>query len=326
MGVILVAIMTRAGGFLVSRQYCDGSVMDKERVESILRTFTSLSLTSTDSHCLEDGEIRYLYTPINNGAHTLVMVTTWCSNIIQDMATLTLLRRAVSEVLSGSIAHAQNPVINLNTGSPTSVLQNSKRTTWAGAINASAGAFSSAMIAASNSKGAAMLPNAILNSLGKVDLAKMEFNKLGFSYGGGMRKDTDLNDLCLEICLAFDEVLSCPYGLGQREPVSAGQLAIYLGMESLEEQIQEQLTKSKTAETKEAAKRRARQIDMDKREASKRGMSDYPSPASTPTVDTFTMPAFGVDGINSGVTSIPSSYHQSTRPVSRGSMKLGRKI
>ncbi|TRM66667.1 hypothetical protein BD626DRAFT_627172 [Schizophyllum amplum] len=130
--------------------------------------------------------------------------------------------------------------------------------------------------------------------------------------------DRDIADRAFELLGAFDEVV----GLGYREPLGLPQIRGILEMESHEEKIQEIISRNKEAEAKEELKRRAKQLEMQRREMQRRapassggfggGASGYspvpryeaPAPAPTPAA----------------VTSIPS------KPAFKsGGLKLGKK-
>ncbi|KAI7858772.1 hypothetical protein BDC45DRAFT_497602 [Circinella umbellata] len=99
-----------------------------------------------------------------------------------------------------------------------------------------------------------------------------------------------------ELLCAFDEIIS----EGYRENVNLSQVKSIIEMESHEERIQEIIAKNKEQEAKEELKRRAKQFDMQKKEAQKRGqgfmqgnfssqnnyMGGRFSPALEPTVQT----------------------------------------
>ncbi|KAI7883881.1 hypothetical protein K492DRAFT_143438 [Lichtheimia hyalospora FSU 10163] len=129
-----------------------------------------------------------------------------------------------------------------------------------------------------------------------------------------------------ELLCAFDEIIS----EGYRENVNLSQVKSIIEMESHEERIQEIIAKNKEQEAKEELKRRAKQFEMQKKEAQKRGqgfmqgnfssqgnyMGGRFSPALEPTVQTtIDSPAF--------------NSRSSTPPASSGTkargMQLGRK-
>ncbi|KAF8330777.1 uncharacterized protein EI90DRAFT_3145697 [Cantharellus anzutake] len=132
-----------------------------------------------------------------------------------------------------------------------------------------------------------------------------------------------------ELLNAFDEVIS----LGYRENINLMQIRNVLEMESHEEKIQEIISRNKEAEAKEELKRRAKQLELQRREQMKRaqmsgsgavpggysslgggltGYSSLPrfdSPEPTPKASTFT-----------AASSTPKA------PAFKGSgMKLGKK-
>lgn len=70
-----------------------------------------------------------------------------------------------------------------------------------------------------------------------------------------------------ELIIGFDEVVN----LGYRENLNLQQIRTIIEMDSHEERIQEIIARNKEQETKEIQKRKAKQIEMQKREAMKRG-------------------------------------------------------
>lgn len=101
-----------------------------------------------------------------------------------------------------------------------------------------------------------------------------------------------------ELIGAFDEVCS----LGYRENLTLPQIKNYLEMDSHEEKIQEIIEKNKELEANEERKRRAKQLEQQRKEMQKRGAqsggfgsSGYSSVSSRPTYEapvTVTAPAF----------------------------------
>ncbi|KAL1930083.1 hypothetical protein VTP01DRAFT_1237 [Rhizomucor pusillus] len=105
--------------------------------------------------------------------------------------------------------------------------------------------------------------------------------------------EQDILRNAFELLCAFDEIISDGY----RENVGLSQVKSIIEMESHEERIQEIIAKNKEKEAKEELKRRAKQFEMQKKEAQKRGQgfmqgnfssSNYMggrfSPALEPTV------------------------------------------
>lgn len=74
-----------------------------------------------------------------------------------------------------------------------------------------------------------------------------------------------------ELLGAFDEIVS----LGYRENVGLQQIKTFLEMESHEEKIQEIIERNKEMEAKEELKRRAKQLEMQRREAARRGQMAF---------------------------------------------------
>ncbi|KAG2237189.1 hypothetical protein BDF21DRAFT_356700 [Thamnidium elegans] len=70
-----------------------------------------------------------------------------------------------------------------------------------------------------------------------------------------------------ELLCAFDEIIS----VGYRENVNLSQVKSSIEMESHEERIQEIIAKNKEQEAKEELKRKAKQFEMQRKEAQKRG-------------------------------------------------------
>lgn len=74
-----------------------------------------------------------------------------------------------------------------------------------------------------------------------------------------------------ELLGAFDEIVS----LGYRENVGLTQIKTFLEMESHEEKIQEIIERNKEMEAKEELKRRAKQLEMQRRDAARRGQMAF---------------------------------------------------
>ncbi|KAG8909296.1 coatomer subunit delta, partial [Tulasnella sp. 408] len=78
--------------------------------------------------------------------------------------------------------------------------------------------------------------------------------------------EKEIHRNAFELLGAFDEIVS----LGYREQVNLMQIRSVLEMESHEEKIQEIIARNKEAEAKEELKRRAKQLEMQRREQSRR--------------------------------------------------------
>ncbi|CAO3619715.1 unnamed protein product [Cunninghamella echinulata] len=79
--------------------------------------------------------------------------------------------------------------------------------------------------------------------------------------------EQDILNNSFELLFAFDEIVS----EGYRENVNLSQVKNNIDMESHEEKIQEIIARNKEREAKEELKRRAKQFDLQRKEASKRG-------------------------------------------------------
>lgn len=137
-----------------------------------------------------------------------------------------------------------------------------------------------------------------------------------------------------ELLLAFDEVIS----LGYRENVNLQQIRTIIEMDSHEEKIQEIIARNQEQEAKEIQKRRAKQIEYQKRESMRRGMGmgtggmgsmgggtsfggggssfgGAPSPRSSTFAEPTAQGTFGDSSSKSAAPSMPSAK----------GMQLGRK-
>lgn len=127
-----------------------------------------------------------------------------------------------------------------------------------------------------------------------------------------------------ELLTAFDEIVT----LGYRENLTMSQIKTFLDMESHEERIQEIIARNKELEASEERKRRAKQLEMQRKEMSRSqraggmgggmgggsGMGRSPSyPAFTPTVPT------------TNVTDTYDSYEAAKKTSSSKPLALGKK-
>jgi len=80
---------------IVSRHYVD---MSRIRIEGLLAAFPKLVGMGKQHTYIETENVRYVYQPIE--ALFLLLVTTKQSNILEDLATLTLLSKLVCFFLS----------------------------------------------------------------------------------------------------------------------------------------------------------------------------------------------------------------------------------
>lgn len=79
-----------------------------------------------------------------------------------------------------------------------------------------------------------------------------------------------------ELIFAFDEIITS----GHVEPVTLTDIRTFLEMDSHEEKMQEMLVKSKELEAKETAKLRAKELEMQRREAARKAAMMGSSSAS----------------------------------------------
>ncbi|KAF7117377.1 hypothetical protein CNMCM5793_006279 [Aspergillus hiratsukae] len=87
-----------------------------------------------------------------------------------------------------------------------------------------------------------------------------------------------------ELLSAFDEIVT----LGYRENLSLSQIKTFLEMESHEERIQEIIERNKELEASEERKRKAKQLEMQRKEAARSGRSMAPR---TPSYPVYTPPS-----------------------------------
>ncbi|RFU31041.1 hypothetical protein B7463_g5334, partial [Scytalidium lignicola] len=121
-----------------------------------------------------------------------------------------------------------------------------------------------------------------------------------------------------ELLSAFDELVT----LGYRENLTLSQIKTFLEMESHEERIQEIISRNKELEATEERKRKAKQLEMQRKEASRGGRPPVPR---TPVYPTYTPPA------RSATTDTYDSYEaekqkafKASAPKGKG-MQLGKK-
>ncbi|CAG8667937.1 3415_t:CDS:2, partial [Acaulospora colombiana] len=164
---------------VISRQFRE---MPRSRIEGLLASFPKLTSSGQQHTTIETEHVRYVYQPLDE--LYIVLITNRQSNILQDIDTLHLFARVVSDVCRSTEERE--------------ILRNS-----------------------------------------------------------------------FELLSAFDEIVS----LGYRENVNLAQVKSITEMESHEEKIQEIIAKNKEQEAKEELKRRAKQLEMQKKEMLKRGNS-----------------------------------------------------
>ncbi|EFX04202.1 coatamer subunit protein [Grosmannia clavigera kw1407] len=86
-----------------------------------------------------------------------------------------------------------------------------------------------------------------------------------------------------ELLSAFDELVT----LGYRENLTLGQIKTFLEMESHEERIQEIIARNKELEATEERKRKAKQLELQRKDTARRGVSSAPR---TPVYPTYNAP------------------------------------
>ncbi|KAF2194784.1 hypothetical protein K469DRAFT_706271 [Zopfia rhizophila CBS 207.26] len=127
-----------------------------------------------------------------------------------------------------------------------------------------------------------------------------------------------------ELLSAFDEIVT----LGYRENLTLTQIKAFLDMESHEERIQEIIARNKELEASEERKRRAKQLEMQRKEMSRSSRATGGiggGSARTPNYPTFTP---------SAPTTVPDTYEsyeaekkKASKPLALGKkgMQLGKK-
>lgn len=104
MGVLAIALCTRTGRALLSRQFVETT---RHRVEGLLVAFPKLvsdaSASGKQHTFVETDTVRYVYMPLDAGIY-LVLITGKGSNIIEDLDTLRLLSKVVPEQVGGSVS------------------------------------------------------------------------------------------------------------------------------------------------------------------------------------------------------------------------------
>ena len=78
---------------VISRQFRD---MSRTRIESLLASFPKLIPTNTQHTSVETAEVRYVYQPLED--LYILLITSKASNILQDIDTLHLFARVVSDM------------------------------------------------------------------------------------------------------------------------------------------------------------------------------------------------------------------------------------
>ncbi|KAI0652552.1 hypothetical protein C8Q79DRAFT_1100874 [Trametes meyenii] len=93
MVVLAASICTKGGKAVISRQFRD---MSRARIESLLASFPKLIPTGTQHTSVETADVRYVYQPLED--LYILLITNKASNILQDIETLHLFARVVSDL------------------------------------------------------------------------------------------------------------------------------------------------------------------------------------------------------------------------------------
>ncbi|KAI0347581.1 hypothetical protein BDW22DRAFT_1349581 [Trametopsis cervina] len=93
MVVLAASICTKGGKAVISRQFRD---MPRARIESLLASFPKVIPTNTQHTSVETSDVRYVYQPLED--LYILLITNKASNILQDIDTLHLFARVVSDM------------------------------------------------------------------------------------------------------------------------------------------------------------------------------------------------------------------------------------
>ncbi|KAJ1562564.1 Coatomer subunit delta [Cladochytrium tenue] len=227
---------------IVSRQFVE---MPRARIEGLLASFPKL-IGSNDQHTfVETDSVRYVYQPLEE--LYMVLVTNKQSNILQDIDTLHLFARVVSEYC---------------------------------------------------------------RSIDEREITRNNF----------------------ELINVFDEVVS----MGYRESINLSQIRTITEMDSHDERIQAEIEKNKEKEAKDELNRKARMMEMQKREMAKKGMSSMSGfggsggnfAASSNPYTVGAKSTYSSDTHSSSPSESFSSFstdRPSVRPSAAKGMQLGKK-
>jgi hypothetical protein len=114
---------------VISRQFRE---MSRTRIESLLASFPKLIPTNTQHTSVETPDVRYVYQPLED--LYIVLITNKASNILQDIETLHLFARVVSDMcrsadqreilkLSFELLSAFDEIVSLGYREPVNLMQ-----------------------------------------------------------------------------------------------------------------------------------------------------------------------------------------------------------
>ncbi|KAM3545716.1 hypothetical protein ARSEF1564_001358 [Beauveria bassiana] len=123
-----------------------------------------------------------------------------------------------------------------------------------------------------------------------------------------------------ELLSAFDEIVT----LGYRENLTITQIRTFLEMESHEERVQEIIARNKELEATEERKRKAKQLEMQRKDAARLGASRTSVPR-TPTYQSYQSPSSNTaNSYDSYEAEKNKTYTKASAPKGKG-MQLGKK-
>ncbi|KAL2356945.1 hypothetical protein BJ546DRAFT_966060 [Cryomyces antarcticus] len=122
-----------------------------------------------------------------------------------------------------------------------------------------------------------------------------------------------------ELLSAFDELVT----LGYRENLTLSQIKTFLDMESHEERIQEIIARNKELEASEERKRKAKQLEMQRKEMSRSGRGATPQIRSYPTYTPPVQPSM-TDTYDSYAAEKNKTFNKPLASRGKG-MQLGKK-
>ncbi|XP_044718092.1 clathrin adaptor complex small chain domain-containing protein [Hirsutella rhossiliensis] len=122
-----------------------------------------------------------------------------------------------------------------------------------------------------------------------------------------------------ELLSAFDELVT----LGYRENLTMSQIKAFLDMESHEERIQEIIARNKELEATEERKRKAKQLEMQRKESARSGRGAL---SRTPVYPSYQPPSrpSASDGYDTYEAEKNKTYNKPSAPKGKG-MQLGKK-